>query len=479
MLKKVRKNIKYIGIVLLTLLNLFIFSSKGYTQEIEVSTGKTDLLLSDKFIVTIYFPKDYKREFKAYRNYFFPDIADFEKGRTLYLEEEEPKSYKIVQYYKPRKAGTFIVNPVRIKIKDKVYASKKVLVSVSPKYNSRTEEEPIIKIDNDLEFEESRLDALLDIRSTKTKVYAGEGFGITVSLLISTQNKAEITFIDLNEQRKEFIKRMKSASCFIEDFALPNEILVDTITIREKKYTKWKLYEGVFFPLDSNNIRIPDLKLSVLSYALAKNKTESLERKTVIKNFSTQPLLIKVTRLPKNKGKEQLAVGNFRLSESVSPNKIITGKSFKYTFTIVGEGNIAAITEPKIYPGEYFDIYSPKITQEVFRQQGTVFGAKSFVYYVTPKEPGDFKLSGLFKWYYFNPVTRQFDTLTSALSLKVRGESLKNNYISVNNPGDFYNRINTDSNQIRSFTKDNDLKLWANMIILSMLVVTAVLVLKK
>jgi hypothetical protein len=478
-LNKVRKNIKYIRIVPFAILNIFIFSIKGYTQEIDVFTGKTNLSINEKFTVSIFFPKEYKREFKAYRQYFFPDIADFEKGSTVYLDNEEPKGYKIVQYYKPRKSGTFLVNPIRIKIKDKVYASKRAFVKVSGRTNYNKEEDPVIKLDDDLEFEEPKLDAALDIRSTKTKVYAGEGFGITVSFLISTQNKAEITFIDLNEQRKEFIKKMKSSGYFIEDFALPNEMEVDTVTIKEKKYTKWKLYEGVFFSLDSNNVKIPVLNLSILTYAIAKNKNESVERKAITKLFSTPPILIKVVALPKKKGKTQLPVGYYRLSESISPDKIRTGKSFKYTFTIVGEGNIAALPDPVIHAGEYFDIYAPRITQEISRQQGRVFGAKSFVYYVTPKEPGDFKLSDFFKWTYFNIGNGQFDTLTSALTLKVRGESLKNNYISVNNPKDFYNRINTDSNTIRLFTKDNDIKLWANMFILSMLIVTAVLVLKK
>ena len=479
-MQKVRKNIKYIRIVLFFILNIFIFNTKGYTQEIDVFIGKTTLSLNEKFTVTIFFPKDNKREFKAYRQYFFPDIADFEKGRTVYLDEEEPKGYKIIQYYKPRKSGTFIINPVRIKIKDKVYSSKRAFVKVSSKTKAKTEEEPaIIKIDDDLEFEEPKLDAVLDINATKNRVYAGEGFGITVSFLISTQNKAEITFIDLTEQRKEFIKKMKASGCFIEDFLLPNEIAVDTITIKEKKYTKWKLYEGVFFSLDSNNIKIPSLNLSVLTYAVAKNKNESIERKSITKTFSTNPILIKVMALPKNKRKTQPPVGYFRLNESVFPTKISTGKSFKYTFTIVGEGNIAALPEPEIHAGAYFDIYAPRITQEISRQQGRVFGAKSFVYYVTPKEPGDFKLSDFFRWSYFDVTKGRFDTLTSTLSLKVRGESLKNNYISVNNPGDFYNRINTDSNQVRLFAKDNDLKLWADMFILIMLVGTAVLVLKK
>ena len=95
----VRKNIKFIRIVLFCAVNLFIFSSKAYTQEIDVFAGKTNISINENFTVTILFPKDNKREYKAFHQYFFPDIADFEKGRTLFLEEEDDKVYKIIQYF--------------------------------------------------------------------------------------------------------------------------------------------------------------------------------------------------------------------------------------------------------------------------------------------------------------------------------------------------------------------------------------------
>ncbi len=478
-MKKVIKNSGNSIKIVLLLLNVFIFSTKGYSQEIDVLVGKTNISLKEKFTVTLFFSKEHKREFKAYRQFFFPDITDFEKGRTVYLEEEDPKGFKIIQYYKPLKTGRFTINPIKIRIKDNVYSTKKTVVVVSSKREQKVDDELIIKVDDNLEFEAPKLDVLLDIHSSKPSVYVGEGFGISVSLLISIQNKAELTFFDLNEQRTKLIKRMKSSGCFIEDFPVSNEALLDTITLKDKKYAKWNLYEGVFYPIDSNGITIPKLDFSIIAYALAKNKNESIERNPIRKEFSTRPVFIKVFAVPQKKGKEQSVVGFFKMIESVSTTKIVTGKSFKYTFTILGEGNIERLPEPITTSGENFDVYAPRISYEIIRQQGKVYGSKSFVYYVTPKEPGDFKLTDLFKWPYFDVSTRKFDTLTSELSLKVRGESLKNNYISVNNPGDFYNRINTDSNLVRLFAQENKLKFWANIFIVIMLVGTAVLVLKK
>jgi hypothetical protein len=477
-LKKVKKHIRNVAFFLIMVLNVLIIRKEAWAQEIEISAGKTELHLNEKFTWTISFPKDQKREFKAFHQFFFPEIADFEKGRTLYIEEEDPRSYKIIQYYAPRKSGTFHIHPLKIRLRDKVISAPGSTVKVLGRTAANPDPLPEPSMDEELEFEEIKADALLDIRTTKNKVYTGEGVGLSVSFLIALQNKAEITFFDLTEQRKEIIRKLKSTGCLTEDFPMAERVQVDTITYRERKYTQWKIYEGVFFPIDSQDIRIPALSFSVLTYKIARNQQESVERKTETKTFTTGSLLIKVQPLPLRTSR-QIPTGYFRLAERATPDKFQTGKSFKYTFTVQGEGNIAAIPDPVIIPNDYFDIYAPKVTYEIVRQQGRITGFKSFVYYVTPKEPGTFQLSDYVQWPYFNTVYRRMDTLSSALSLKVRGESLKNNYISANNPGDFYHKIHTDNNDLRMLTKDDPLKFWANVVILIMLVITAALVLKK
>ncbi|HSZ24771.1 MAG TPA: BatD family protein [Cytophagaceae bacterium] len=478
-MQKVKKNKKNIRIVPFLVLIFFIFSQKAHTQEISIVTGKTDLGINEKFTITILFPKENKREFKAFHQFLFPEIADFEKEKTIFGEEEDPKTYKITQYYKPRKTGNFTVNSFRIKIKDKLYSSKETSLRVSSRSTSKNNDIQDPKSEEPLEFEASKLEAIFEIQASKKNVYVGEGFGITLYFLVAIPNKAEITFIDLAEQRKELVKKMKTTGTMVEDFPLPNKILLDTVTVKDKKYTKWKLYEGVFFPINSNNIQIPALNFSVLTYALAKNKEEDIERKTIIKQFYTKPLLIKVNPLPINNENDQVPVGNYRLRESTYPEKFHTGKSFKYQISIVGEGNITTISEPIILTSAYFDIYAPKVAQEITLEDGKMTGIKSFIYYITPKEPGEFRLADFFQWSYFNSVKRKMDTLRSTLTLKVQGESLKNNYISVNNRNDFYSRINTDSNQIRTLATNNQMKFRVDIAILVMLVITAVLVLKK
>jgi len=479
--KKVKKNIKYIQLILFTLLNLFIFSNFSYSQAISISTSKSIITLQETFSVQILFSKDNKREFKAFRKFIFLDIADFEKGRTEFLDKNEDKEYKIIQYYKPRKPGIFTINPIKIKIRDELYTTNttKIIVSKANQQSDIKEIENEIDSKEPLQYEEPKLDILFNISSSKISAYLGEGFGISFSLLIATTNKAEITFINLNDQRKELIKKITSLKCLVDESPLNNESNIDTIYLSEKQYTRWKIYEAIVYPIDSIPVKIPSLPFTLLTYAIATNGNESIERKTISKTFLSKPITIKIKPLPFNIDIKQIPVGVFSLSERISSSKTYTGKSFKYYFTITGEGNIANLPSPIIQQSIYFDFYTPKIKQESKNVEGRKYGTKSFEFYVTPKEPETFNLSKYIIWPYFNTRTGKIDTLRSSIILNVRGESLKNNYISTNNSDHFYSKIDTEDNSLHLLIQEDKLKFWVNIVILAMLVITGIIVFKK
>jgi hypothetical protein len=96
-----------------------------------------------------------------------------------------------------------------------------------------------------------------------------------------------------------------------------------------------------------------------------------------------------------------------------------------------------------------------------------------------PKEPGQFKLKDYFQWVYFNPKLKKYDTLKSKLMVTVAGESKKNEAIQSSDMGNFYNKIETADNALRTMA-DARWQKWAfNFFILAMLGASAYLVFKK
>ncbi len=117
-----------------------------------------------------------------------------------------------------------------------------------------------------------------------------------------------------------------------------------------------------------------------------------------------------------------------------------TEKSFDYDFEIIGNGNINAISEPKINI-ENFDFYPPNILQNINRNNKKIYGSKKFKYYVIPKEPGKYDFSSI-NWIYFDPHEKKYDTLKSQIILNVSGSSTKDKEIESNEYDSYYKNKN-------------------------------------
>jgi hypothetical protein len=451
----------------------------SYGQEGAIILGKSSIALNEDFTITLTIPKIKKKEFQSYPYYVFPQIVDLVKKRTQYLQDETTKDYKIIQFYAPRKEGTFTLDPFSLYINGKPIQSKglKIVVSAAdPKIK-----EPEVSEEKGLEFKNVKPDIFFKLLVNKTSVYMNEGIHVSLVLFYPSPNhNVDFNFIDLNQQFTNIKRKIKPGNCWIEESDMSEKIQLDTVVMDNKKYFKWNIYDALFFPLDTNPVVFPALDFKLIKYQTALNSaTTSIIRKASEITLNTHPLKIKVRNLPPHPLREEVSVGDYELEESIHPSALKTGSSFNYTFTVIGEGNISAINNPRIKENEFFEFYSPQITQGMVRTKQQIAKARSFNYYVLPKEPGSYPFKEYIYWVYFNPNENKYDTLSSAYTLKIKGESQKNSYISSNDPGSFYNFSDKESNSLMPLEKDEFIKLFANIIILFMLVTTAILILKK
>jgi hypothetical protein len=451
----------------------------SYGQDGAITLGKSSISLNEDFTITLTLPKNKKKEFQSYPYYIFPQIVDLVKKRTQYLQDETSKDYKIIQYYTPRKEGTFTLDPFSLYLNGKPIRSKGLNIKVSvadPKIK-----EPEVSEEKGVEFKNVKPDIFLKLLVNKTSVYINEGIHISLVLFYpSPNNNVDFSFIDLNQQFTDIKRKIKPSNCWIEETDISEKIQMDTVMLDHKKYFKWNLYDGMFFPLDTNPVVFPTLDFKLIKYQTALNSANtSIIRKANEFTLNTHPLKRKVRTLPPHPLREEVSVGDYKLEESIHPSALKTGSSFNYRFTVIGEGNISAINNPRIKENEIFEFYSPEITQGMLNNQQRMVKARSFNYYVLPKEPGSYPFKQYIYWVYFNPQLNKYDTLYSVYTLKVKGESQKNSYISSNDLGSFYNQSDKENNSLMPMEKDEFIKLFANIIILFMLVTTAILILKK
>ena len=300
-----------------------------------------------------------------------------------------------------------------------------------------------------------------------------------LAFYVAESNRADMRFYDLGTQITEIVKNLKPASCWEESFNIDN-INGESIKLNGKNYTRYKIYQATFFPLNVEDISFPSVGLKMIKYKVAKNPSFfGRNRQEDYETFYSREKSVKVLDLPPHPLKESVAVGNYILSEKLSEGSLETGKSFNYEFTVNGEGNISAIEAPQPETDENFDFYAPNVQQNVNKSNSRVRGTKSYNFYAIPNEPGEFDFSDYFSWVYFNPQKEQYDTLKSELVLNITGESRKNQYIASTDLGDFYDQINTANNELTSLRSASWIKWALNLFIVGIMGLTLFILLRK
>ena len=256
--------------------------------------------------------------------------------------------------------------------------------------------------------------------------------------------------------------------------------LQDWININGKGYSQYKIYQAAFYPLNAQPLTFPSVGLEMIKFKVAKNPSFfGQNRQEDFKTFYSKEKTIKVKELPPHPLRNSVAVGDYQLAEQFSATNPKTGQSIGYEFRINGEGNITAIEKPVVLNDANFDFYEPNMKQNIKRESGRVSGNKTFSYFMIPKEPGDFKLGDYFQWVFFNPNSKKYDTLRSQYTLRVDGESQKNQFIESTDLGSFYDRLDASENKLQQATSFDWMKVSLNIFILVMLAGSAYLVFRK
>jgi BatD DUF11 like domain len=284
--------------------------------------------------------------------------------------------------------------------------------------------------------------AFLSLQTSKTTVYQGEEFSLRLSLFVAENYPFSLDFSRFLEQQVQVIqKQIRPANAWEENFNIA-ELRPLPVMINNRKFAEYRIYEAAYFPLSARQIQIPAVSLTVLRVRpptpatpasntgstrptsttavvirpakpnLTKSTPGSPALPTESLTFLTRPLTIAVRPLPPHPLQAQVAVGDFRLVETLDKTSVPVGQSTRYTFQIKGEGNIAALKSPAITdPLPMLEILPGGTTETIERITNKVLGFKAFSFYIVPQQSGIVSLRDAFQWVFFNPKTARYDTL--------------------------------------------------------------------
>ena len=466
-------------------------SLSSFAQEASVSITPQKLSIGNNLKITL------SVENSQIKNYGqFPEIPGFRKAgissssSTNFVNGKMSSSQSITQNYTAVEIGIFEIPGFSIQINEQTINVNGRKVEVDNSYNEPKQSpfnnffDPFSDPFDDFfdrnneEFYEVEADAFLNLSTDKKSVYVGEGFNTTLSFFVSESNVADMRFYELGKQLTEIIKKIKPANCWEENFNIEN-INSIPVSINNKRYNQYKIFEATYYPLNNETIRFPKLELELIKYKISKrpsffgrNKMEDFE------TFYSKPLDIKVKELPNHPLKENVSVGNFKLREKINTNNLTTGEDLNYEFEILGEGNISAISEP-IINLDGIDFYPPNSQQNIRREKSKVYGSKKFNFYGIPSEPGNYDLSKNISWVFFNTNKSKYDTLKSDINLKVTGKTLYKNITESEDLNPLLNLIEEEDNTLISNKKQGIISIILNIITLTLIVIFSFLVFRK
>ncbi|MEM9328629.1 MAG: BatD family protein [Bacteroidota bacterium] len=464
------------------------FTLVSLSQDVSISYNAQEVAVNQMFTITVSVANERLRNYSP-----FPEIEGFLKRgtssstSTSFVNGKMTSKQSITQNYQPTQEGTFVVPPFKITINGKEFSSDGFTVKVGPAAQQRRRQDAYDPFDffnnrqrstEPQEFVNVEAEAFLALSTDKSEVYVGEGFTTTLAFYVAETNRADMRFYDLGKQITEIVKEIKPANTWEENFNIDN-INGQPVSIQGKPYTQYKIFQAAYYPLNVDDIDFPSVGLKLIKYRVAKNPTFfGRNRQEDYETFHSRPKTVKVLRLPPHPLNESVAVGQFVLDESISSEQLETTQSFEYKFTLRGRGNISALEAPRIPENPNFDFYEPNIQQDIRRAQNVVSGVKTFSYYGIPNEPGTFPLGDIMRWIYFDPEREVYDTLRSELTVQVTGESRKNEYISSNDLGKFYDRIPFEDNQLRAVDSVPWWRYTANVVMATIILLSAVMLLK-
>jgi hypothetical protein len=475
----------FLNIIICLLLTVRVFA-----QQVSIELGKSPLPINQYYTISI---KLQDQQLKDYTP--FPEVEGFKKSTKYSSEKTITTAGNTVvirtytQNYAALEEGEYSLKSFTMKVNGQSVQSAGMTIKVTPMQTGNQQSiniPDLIMPEADApvateqpEFIDKDDNAFLALYTNKAKVYVGEGVTVALYFYLAEEDQRLLEFYDFANQMTGILRQVKQPNTWEEAFDF-SEITPDQVTVRGKPYLRFRLYEAVLYPINHQPLKFPKLQLKMLKYKIAKNPNLLTEdRQEGYKVFYSSAKEVEVRELPVHPLRNIVPVGNYRLRESLSKKKTRVNKSINYLFEIEGEGNLAAIMPPVPTPPPGLEFYPPDVRQDVIRRSGRVMGSKSFSYAVLPREPGLYNMQNALEWIYFNPSTATYDTLRPTLEIKVTGLQDSDALVLSKDLGTFYNIIENEDNKLISLYFFDKIKRYTNIILLTLLAVSALVFLKK
>lgn len=207
-------------------------------------------------------------------------------------------------------------------------------------------------------------------------------------------------------------------------------------TVNGKQYNTIELIKYNLYPQHSGNLKVAPAEVSTMAQVAVRSRSRSLfddffnagRVQQVPLKLKTEAAAVDVKELPESGKPADFtgAVGKFNFETTLSSKEGKTDDPITYSIKISGTGNLKLIDAPTLKLPNAFEVYDPKVKENITNGAAGLNGSKQYDYLIIPRQPGEYKLDK-HVFSYFDPSTGKYSTITSPeYTLKITGEPSKN-----------------------------------------------------
>lgn len=365
------------------------------------------------------FTINYQMENLGQGNFIPPDLSDFRvlSGPNQYqsyqfINGKQTSSLRYSYTLSPKKIGKLALKGAGFQTRKGKTKAPTVPVTVSgkmPKQNPNAQNAPNRNTPNSINPTDTSVvsnlpDLFYRIEMDTDRVVMGQQ--ATVSYVLYTVN---------NITNYTSLTTPNLQGYWVQDIS-PDRITPTTVTSGNKVFQRYVIKKYALFPQRTGELEIDPMDLEVSVRQISRNSRRSFFRNysTVDKKVKCQARKLSVYPLPE-KGKPDDfngTVGNFRINVRPDRKQCQTNEGINLNIGVIGSGNLKLVEALEFDVPEAFEVYDPTVSENIYEQNGTVMGTKSFEYLLVPKEPGQHTIPPI-SFSYYNPATERYEIKTS------------------------------------------------------------------
>lgn len=338
---------------------------------------------------------------------------------TINGKTTQEATYGYTYILRAKQEGTFEIRPASIEVGGKIFESNAIKIQVVKMQTKPAQ--PQAGAGNpggtggagqqqgkpqNVELGSDNL--FVRVEMSKQNVFKGEQIVATVKLYVNPN----IPIAGFDE-----VSLPTYEGFYTQDVEIPQQVNFTREVFENKIYQVGILKKTVLFPQQNGKLTIAPFNMSLLVQQQVKQRSFFDDFfnsfRTVKATITSKPVTVNVRDIPNPPASFMGGVGNFNITSAISSEDVTTNDAVTLKVTISGSGNIRLINTPKLDLPSDFEIYDPKITDNVSATASGVSGTKTIEYLFQPRFEGDYTVPAI-PFTYFNPGTGSYETKSTS-----------------------------------------------------------------